>query len=1058
MLDNDDSFIQDYLAESREHLSDIETDLLTIETAGEKIDEKLVNKVFRAAHSIKGGAGFFNLTKIQELSHKTENVLDLIRSREMIPAADVINILLMSFDRLREMINNHADSQQEDITELVVALTGLVSAHLPVAQKASLTKTVKVTAPGVKVIFSLPEFDYNRAQEGDRYIYLVEYDLIDDVQRRGKRPTDVMFILDNTGTILDALFELEAAGTLDDEPSNRLPFYILFASTLGPESADVLFDVPEAQVHVIHSPLPAAPQPSAPAAEPVHSAAKHSPIPVEAFVEPEVTAIESAPLPGSVTRPQGAPSAPGAGESTLRVEVNLLESLMNLAGELVLSRNQLLEAISSSDQHNLQAGAQRINLVTSELQEAIMQTRMQPVGNIFNKFPRVVRDLSRELGKEVNLEISGREVEMDKTIIEGLSEPLTHMVRNAVDHGIEMPDARSRTGKPPIGTLHLKAHHEAGQVIVEVSDDGSGIDPQRVAASALKKGLITQDQMKAMSVKEMTNLIFMPGLSTAAKVSDVSGRGVGMDVVKTNLDRLGGKIEIETQLGKGTTFVIKLPLTLAIIPSLLISVNDERYAIPQVHINELIHIAADQVKNRVEVVGNAEVLVLRGSLIPMVRLDDVLGIPHYFQDPSSGETLEDRRVRIADRRSLKHELDGPIQPAQAESNLRRGGDRRFHANSDLNIIVMTTGALRYGLIVDELHDTVEIVVKPLGRHLKRLREYAGATILGDGRVALILDAAGIATKQNLVSMAGSKRAKELDDAARHDDQQNRHSFLTFRNTSSEFCAAPMDLVSRVSQVTEDQIEWLGGRRTMQYRGATLPVVTLKDAARVGEISPEQDMAVVVFGLLGREVGLLVGMPVDVVETSAAIDQQTLRQPGVLGSAIIDRHTTLILDMYELVETVYPDWKMAERERPMLPASPSAGGAASASAPVILLAEDSDFFRNQVKRFMEGDGYTVLAAEDGQAAWELLQKNAAGVNLVVTDIEMPRMDGLGFTRAIRADKRFAGLPVIALSSLASEEDSARAFAAGVNDYQIKLDRDRLLEGIRRVFDSLAQPEA
>ena len=648
---------------------------------------------------------------------------------------------------------------------------------------------------------------------------------------------------------------------------------------------------------------------------------------------------------------------------------------------------------------------------------------------------------------------------MDKTIIEGLSEPLTHMVRNAVDHGIEMPDARSRAGKSPVGTIHLKAHHEAGQVIVEISDDGSGIDPQRVAASAVKKGLITQEQMKAMSPKEMTHLIFMPGLSTAAKVSDVSGRGVGMDVVKTNQDRLGGKIEIETLVGKGTTFVIKLPLTLAIIPSLLISVNDERYAIPQVHINELIHIPAEQVKNRVEVVGNAEVLVLRGSLIPMVRLDDVLGIPHYFRDPENGEKVEDRRERIADRRSPKYALDGPLQTAGGEppvdGNIRQGSGRRVNTSSDLNIILMTAGALRYGLIVDELHDTIEIVVKPLGKHLKRLREYAGATILGDGRVALILDAAGIAAKQNLVSMAGSKRAKELDEESRRDDQQTYHSFLTFRNTPSEFCAAPMDLVSRVSQVTSDQIEWLGGRRTMQYRGATLPVVTLQDAAHVAEIGPEQDMAVVVFGISGREVGLLVGMPVDVVDTSAAIDQQTLRQPGVLGSAIIDRHTTLILDMYELVEAVYPEWKTPERERPV---STAAAAAENAAGQVILLAEDSDFFRNQVKRFIEGDGHTVLAAEDGQAAWELLQKNADRVNLVVTDIEMPRMDGLGFTRILRADKRFVSLPVIALSSLASEEDAARAFAAGVNDYQIKLDRDKLLEGIRRVFDGLGQPEA
>jgi two-component system chemotaxis sensor kinase CheA len=1064
MFESDDSFINDYLAESREHLADIETDLLAIEVAGAAIDEQLVNKVFRAAHSIKGGAGFFSLTKIQELGHKTENVLDLIRSREMIPTADVVNILLMAFDCLREMINNHKESQQRDIAELVVALSGLVSAHLSAAQKPSLTKMVKVTAPGVKAVFTLPEFDLNRAKDAGRYLYLVEYDLIDDVQRRGKRPTDVLFILQNTGDILESLFEIEAAGTLDDEPSSRLPFYILFSSSLGPETSDVLFDVPNSQIHLIHAPAPEK-KPIVemgvvlPAVQPVPvqtalPAAEAAP---KAVAQPQTLAHQQiVPQPQSIAAPKTAAApAPTVAETTLRVEVNLIEVLMNLAGELVLSRNQLMEAINSSDRHNMVAGAQRINLVTSELQEAIMQTRMQPVGNIFNKYPRVVRDLSRDLGKEVNLEVIGREVEMDKTIIEGLSEPLTHMVRNAIDHGIEMPAARIAAGKLPTGTVHLKAYYEAGQVIVEVGDDGAGIDPQRVANSAVKKGLISQDQVKAMSQKEMMGLIFLPGLSTASQVSDVSGRGVGMDVVKTNLDRLGGKIEIESSIGKGTTFFIKLPLTLAIIPSLLVSVNSERYAIPQVHINELLHITAEQVKKRVEVVGNAEVLVLRGSLIPIVRLGDVLGVSRVLRLPDTGEVVADRRGRIADRRSPQYNVDGTlltvdVDTAQAMDE-RRGDGRRNHPASDLNLVIMTAGMLRYGLIVDELHDTAEIVVKPLGRHLKGLREYAGATILGDGRVALILDASGIAAKQNLVSMAGSKRAKELAEEARRDEAAISHAFITFRNAADEYCAVPMDLVERVTQVTNAQIEGLGGRRTMQYRSGSLPLVTLKDCAAVKEISPQQDKAVVIFNVLDREIGLLVGMPVDVVETSALIDQQTLRQPGVFGSAIVNQHTTLILEIYELVEAMYPDLKSHERVQ--------VADVSSGKAPLILLVEDSDFFRSQVQRYLEADGFSVWAAEDGQVAWELLHKDAAraaSVQLVVTDVEMPRMDGLSLTRALRADPRFVALPVIALSSLAGEEDENKAKAAGVNEYQIKLDRNKLLECVQRVLQR-SRPE-
>ncbi len=301
---------------------------------------------------------------------------------------------------------------------------------------------------------------------------------------------------------------------------------------------------------------------------------------------------------------------------TLRVHVSLLENLMNLAGELVLSRNQLMQAISQGDEHEVLNAGQRIDLVTSELQEAIMLTRMQPVGNIFNKFPRVVRDLARDLGKEIELILEGKEVELDKTIIEGLSDPLTHLVRNSADHGIESPEERIAKGKNPTGKIILKAYHAAGQVNIEIKDDGRGIDAEKIVNKAIAKGLITEEQAKGMNEKEKLNLIFLPGLSTAEKISDVSGRGVGMDVVKSNLDKLGGQVDIETEKDKGTTIRIKLPLTLAIIPSLLVSVGEERFAIPQVNVDELIEVPASQVEERIEKVGDADVLILRGELIP----------------------------------------------------------------------------------------------------------------------------------------------------------------------------------------------------------------------------------------------------------------------------------------------------------------------------------------------------------------------------------------------------------------------------------------------------------
>lgn len=1060
-MDFDDSLLNEYIVESREHLADIETDLLAMEAAGANIDEQLVNKVFRAAHSIKGGSGFFGLTRIQELAHKMENVLDLIRSREMVPAPDVINILLTAFDRLRELLNNHRESNQADISELVVALSGLTCAHLPPPQKSSVSKTVKVSAPGVNVQVDVTELDLNRAKQGGNYLYLVEYDLIHDVQRKGQTPLDLFKQLDGCGAVVEASFDLKSAGTLDDEPSNKLPFFILFATVADPDVSGGLFEVPAKQIHLIHAPASA----SAPLSQTVPAVETKSPPPPQPAQAPlstapsassdihgasgtEVKTDEKEPASGGNAAVVGGKGG-GAPDATLRVAVNVLESLMNLAGELVLSRNQLLESLAKDDRRAVMAGAQRINLVTSELQEAIMLTRMQPIGTIFNKFPRVVRDLSKELGKDIRLEIFGREVEMDKTIVEGLSDPLTHMIRNSVDHGIETPEVRVKAGKSAAGTVKLKAYHEAGQVVIEINDNGKGIDAEAVAKSAINKGLFSAEQVKGMSEKEKTALIFLPGLSTAAKVTDVSGRGVGMDVVKTNLDRLGGKIEIETEVGKGSTFRIKLPLTLAIIPSLLVSAGGERFAVPQVNVGELIRISAEQVQKRIEVVGNAEVLTLRGTLIPLVRLADVLGLKRVYENPVAGDLKPERRERLADRRSPRSLVDQPAVTSQTTDadERRKTSGRRTNPSGALNIVVMNAGAMQYGLIVDQLHETVEIVVKPLGRHLKGLREFAGATIMGDGRVALILDSSGLAAKKGLISMAGSSRAKEIAGTSLAEKQTDVHSFLTFRNAAVEHCAVPLDLVARVEQIKPEQVEMVGGRRTMQYRGASLPLLGLKDAAAVSEPDSQSGLVVIVFHAFEREVGLLATMPVDVVETTVAVDANTLRQKGVMGSAVIGGHTTLIVDMFELAEAVHPEWAEG-RER----AAPRDGK----SGPTILLAEDSDFFRNQVKKFLEAEGYKVLAAEDGLAAWELLQKNVGKVNLVLTDIEMPRLDGLGVTRNIRADSRFAGMPIIAITSLAGEDDQAKGKAAGVDDYQIKLDREKLLAGVKKLLERALVP--
>ena len=914
----DDDLLNDFINESREHLATIEADLLTIEEGGADINEPLLNKVFRAAHSIKGGGSFFGLGKVKELAHRAETVLDLLRSHKMTPNAEIINVLLITFDKLREMLNNARDSTQVDIADLVVSLTGLASSGLAQDPKA------RFNAPPVP---------------------------------------------------------------------------------------DVPATIPEPVAWPIEVP-PAVPQPLAELLE------------------------EKPAAPGSARTAE--PAAPADEAQTLRVHVGLLETLMNLAGELVLSRNQLRAAVGQNNPQTLAAAEQRINQVTSELQTVIMQTRLQPIGNVFAKFPRVVRDLARTLGKDIELDIQGKDVALDRSLIEGLSDPLTHMVRNAVDHGIETTEERIRLGKPPVGLLRIEARHEAGQVVVEIADNGRGIDPQQIVAAAIAKGLISAEKAQGLSDRDRQALIFLPSLSTAGQVSDVSGRGVGMDVVKTNLDRLGGQIEILSEAGMGSLFRIKLPLTLAIIPSLIVSVENERFAIPQANIEELLRLRAEEVQRRIEVVGDTEVLLLRDRMLPLARFDQVLGIIPTYVDPATGQRETDQRGRLADRRSPRHSLRGELlgHPHLPAVDPRHSGGRRERVASALEIVVVTTGSMSYGLVVGGFHDTEEIVVKPLGRRLKHLREYSGATILGDGSVALILDIAGVAARAGLTSVAGSARALELAAQAEADRLQDVHALLLFHNAPDEPCAIPLDRVQRIERITPDRVERLGGQRTMQYRGGSLPLVTLADVAGVRPVEDGQDLAVLVSCVHGREVGLLGAMPVDVVEARVIIDQTTHRQKGIAGSALINHRTTLIADLHDLVDVMHPDWGADRADRPV-----PAGNA------TVLLAEDSDFFRAQIKRYLEEDGFTVLDAADGEAAWELLLRRLPQVRVVVTDIEMPRLTGLGLAGRIRADGRTAHLPIIAVTSLASEEDMAKGKAIGINEYQIKLDRDQLLAGVR-----------
>ncbi len=620
---------------------------------------------------------------------------------------------------------------------------------------------------------------------------------------------------------------------------------------------------PAAPVATVAPVAPAAPAASK-AAPPSHSAppsraarASHAaPPPAAPALKPVAkVASEAPPADAAQTEARGSSVA----ESAVRVNVGLLDKLMNLVGELVLARNQIMQVGAASNDSAFLGASQRLNLLTTELQEGVMKTRMQPIGNVWNKLPRVVRDLAMACGKQVAVEMEGSETELDRTIIEAIKDPLTHVVRNAIDHGIETPEARRARGKPETGRLSLRSFHEGGRVNIEISDDGAGLDPEAIRAKAIERGLVTAERAARLGPGEVVNFIFLPGFSTARSVTNVSGRGVGMDVVKTNIERIGGTVDVQTRRGEGTTLRIKIPLTLAIVPALIVSSGGERYAIPQVNLLELVRI--DGSRAGLESVQGAPVYRLRGNLLPLVFLDRVLGL----------------------------EVEGA---AAAEA---------------LNIVVLQADGRQFGLVVDGVHDTEEIVVKPLGKELKGVVAFAGATIMGDGHVALILDVVGLAQRAGIIAVGRDRSRGDRAGAVPSDELE---ALLLFRVGGCRL-ALPLSMVARLEEFPRDRVERAGRRAVLQYRGEILPVVELASYVEGGrdpdEGASEGDDAtikVIVYSEQGKSIGLSVSRVLDVVEERVVI-KRGVAQKGVLGAAVIQGKVTDMLDVHGVIRAADP---------------------------------------------------------------------------------------------------------------------------------------------------------
>jgi len=973
---DDRSLIYEFVSEAKEHLADVADDLLGLEQGKADAQRYRVDRLFRAMHSIKGGAAFFGCRVIEALAHVMETVLDELRRNPGPVDAALTDTLLAGADRLQALLDDVEHSNEADLSELLERLRRFLnsgqwtvdSGQGKTEDQPAPSSLSTVHCPLSTMEWDLAVVDLTERPPDHTFLYGVCVDLAACRRLLGLNPLAVLREVQQTGAVLDARVDV-AGDDLGAPPPEQLWYQAVLSSALP---ADKVSDV-LAPLGVRVAPLT---PPIAPAPVPV-------PLPVPVPEEPSEEPAAAAPPSFPVSRPQ----------ETLRIPVALVDRLMTLAGELVLVRNQAIRLPAALDPE-VRPVVQRLAAVTSELQDAVMRTRMQPVGNLFGKFPRLVRDLARQLGKDIDLEVGGTEVELDKNILESLSDPLTHLVRNCCDHGIEPPDVRLRAGKAHRGRVRLSAKHVSGQIFIEVRDDGRGIDPDRVRQKAFNQGLRSPVELDRMTDRELFGLILLPGFSTAESVTDLSGRGVGMDVVQTNVDRLGGALDIDSTPGEGTAFTLRLPLTLAIIPCLLVVSGGERYAIPQKDVEELVSLNAALTRARVERAHDQEVVRLRDRLLPLVRLDEVLARPRPFNAATRAEVL------------AKHRADGP----------------------ELSFAVLRVGGQRFGLAVDEVLGSEEVVVKPMHALMKPLACFAGATILGDGRVALILNVEGVARHADVRFEPG--------DAGRGlpaETEDETQAVLLFRYGPLEQFAIPLAMVRRIVTVRGEQIERVGDQEFVTVDGTATFVLRLDRYLSVSRPEPRDEMLLLLPKYVRRKpLGILLTAVVEAGTLSVNLDADLLRADGLVGSAVVNGRLTLFVDVYRLADLVEPD---EARRAPSPPAGPKRR---------VLLVEDTKFFRQLVKGYLEGEGYEVTLAENGAEGLKKLDETT--VDLVVSDIEMPVLDGWGFARALRQRPDGASLPLLALTTLNSERDRERALECGFDCYEVKVDRERFLAAV------------
>ncbi len=929
-----DDLLSEFLTETNESLDVVDVELVRFEK--DPTDKAVLDNIFRLVHTVKGTCGFLGLPRLESVAHASENVLGKFRDGELKVSTEAVSLILKSIDAIKtilaELEANECEPEGND-KELIDRLNDVAAGKKVVADVSR--NAVEEKTSKDKKASSANDATSNTFADGERKI--------EPVLGRDLLPGEV------------SLADLEAAFNAAPGPDEGNAS-ATFAQTAASDDGVAQHDDQVGEQD--HAPL---------------SSAKRNQAKNDSAAKNSDTSIAN---------------------QSVRVTVDLLEDLMTMVSELVLTRNQLMQIVRDQEDSKFKVPLQRLNLVNTELQEGVMKTRMQPIGNAWQKLPRIVRDLSHELGKKIELKMIGADTELDRQVLELIKDPLTHMIRNSADHGLEQPKKRLAAGKNELGTIKLNAYHEGGHVIIQISDDGAGLNIERIKQKAISSGLVSEAELEEMSDLQIGNFIFKAGFSTAEQVTSVSGRGVGMDVVRTNIEKIGGTVDVRSTAGKGSVFTVKIPLTLAIVSALIVESYGERFAIPQISVIELVR-ASENSEHKIEQLKSSPVLRLRDQLLPLVYLSDVLRM--------------NRKT-----------------PAVTGVDATQLGETSGQRTKDNFVVVTQVGAFRFGIVVERVFDTEEIVVKPVAPILRHISVFSGNTILGDGSVIMILDPNGIANMYGNIAVEQDEAKVE---AVSSEEKDKKVSLLIFRAGDATPKAVPLSLVARLEELDCSALERSNGRDVIQYRGQLMPLVRVSDNY---PLRTEGRQQMLVFTDETRTMGLAVDEIVDIVEDELKIELTT-DTTGMVGTAVIAGAATEVIDVSHYLVVAFPDWFEESRKSRFK------------AAHRILLIDDSPFFRNMLAPVLGTAGYKVTAVENAEQALALRDAGAI-FDVIVSDIEMPGISGFELASMIKADNRWGDTPIVAISAHGTVDDFERGRAVGFSDYVVKMDRGALLRSL------------